>query len=464
MYRYIKLTITIKSIFSLVVTGICLVFCNALPAQRTAHLRVGVFEADVTPPIGSPVAYAMTRSIVDPLSARGMVIFIDDQKPVVFCAVDWIGISNEGDDVWRKKLAEAAHTTIDRVSVHSLHQHDGVACDFTMEKIVKEYKIEPTQFDNTFQYKAIQNVADAVSAASINPQEVTHIGFGEAKVEKVASNRRILGKNGKVEMIRWSSGNDSATMAAPEGLVDPWLKCMSLWNNEKPIAVITYYATHPQSYYGKGDVTCETVGIARNRREMSLGGLPHIHFNGAGGNITTGKYNDGSEASRQALAKRLETAMQQAWEQTKKTATPENIAWKSISVPLPLGKNIVEEKLRSTLSSEKSSWQEKISAAEKLAWYQRSKEGVKINISSLRLGKLWLLNLPGELFVEYQLAAQRMKPGEKVCTAAYEELGPGYIGTSIAYTQGGYETSDLNSGVAPEVEKVLLNAIKTVLK
>jgi len=463
MYRHIKVTVTIKSIFSLVATGICIIFCNALPAQRTAHLRVGVFEADVTPPIGSPVAYAMTRSIVDPLSARGMVIFIDDQKPVVLCAVDWIGISNEGDDVWRKKLAEAANTTIDRVSVHALHQHDGVVCDFTMEKIVEEYKIVPTQFDDTFLYKAIQNVADAVSAASINPKEVTHIGFGEAKVEKVASNRRILGKNGKVEMIRWSSGNDSATMAAPEGLVDPWLKCMSLWNNEQPIAVITYYATHPQSYYGKGDVTCETVGIARNRREKSLG-LPHIHFNGAGGNITTGKYNDGTETSRQALAKRLETAMQQAWDQTQKTATPKNIAWKTTSVTLPLGKNVVEEKLRSTLSNEKSSWQEKISAAEKLAWYHRSKEGVKINVSSLRLGKLWLLNLPGEIFVEYQLAAQQMKPGEEVCTAAYEELGPGYIGTAVSYTQGGYETSDLNSGVAPESEKILLDAIKKVLK
>jgi hypothetical protein len=464
MYKHITITIKIKSIFSLIVIGICLIFCNALPAQRAAHLRVGVFEADVTPPIGSPVAYAMTRSVRDPLSARGMVIFIDDQKPVVLCAVDWIGISNEGDDVWRKKLAEAAHTTIDRVSVHVLHQHDGVVCDFTMEKIVKEYRIEPTQFDDTFLYKAIQNVADAVGAASMNSQEVTHVGFGESKVEKVASNRRILGNNGKVSLIRWSSKNDSVTIAAPEGLVDPWLKCVSLWSNEKPIAVITYYATHPQSYYGQGDVTCEFIGIARNKREKSLGGLPHIHFNGAGGNITAGKYNDGTEASRQILAKRVETAMQQAWEQTQKTATPENIAWKSTSVTLPLGKNIVEEKLRSTLSDEKSSWSEKISAAEKLAWYQRSKEGIKINVSSLRIGKVWMLNLPGELFVEYQLAAQHMKQGEEVCTAAYEELGPGYIGTAISYTQGGYETSDLNSGVAPESEKVLLEAIKKVLK
>lgn len=458
------ITVKNKSIYSLVVIGLCLFFCNTLPAQRTSHLKVGVFEADVTPPIGSPVAYAMTRSIVDPLSARGMVIFIDDQKPVVLCAVDWIGICNEGHDVWKKKLAEAAQTTIDRVSVHVLHQHDGVNCDFTMEKIMNEYEIKPPEFDTAFLYKAIQNVADAVVVAFKNPQEVTHIGFGEAKVEKVASNRRILGNDGKIAMIRWSSGNDSATMAAPEGLVDPWLKCVSLWNNEKPITVITYYATHPQSYYGKGDVTCEFIGIARNNREKALDGIPHIHFNGAGGNITSGKYNDGSDATRYILAKRVETAMQQAWEQTKKTAVTKNISWKSTQVTLPLGKNIVEEKLRSTLSNEKSSWQEKISAAEKLAWYQRSKEGVKIEVSALRLGEIWLLNLPGELFVEYQLAAQKMKPGEEVCTAAYEDLGPGYIGTAIAYTQGGYETSDLNSGVAPEVETVLLDAIKKVLK
>src|SRR5678815_5005522 len=157
MYNYMKRAVTIKSIFSLIIIGIGLTFCKALPAQTGGNVRVGVFEADVTPPIGSPVAYAMARSIVDPLSARGMVIFIDDQKPIVLCAVDWIGISNEGDDVWRKKLAEAAHTTIDRVSVHALHQHDGVVCDFTMEKIVNEYKIEPTQFDDTFLYKAIQN-------------------------------------------------------------------------------------------------------------------------------------------------------------------------------------------------------------------------------------------------------------------------------------------------------------------
>lgn len=435
-----------------------------VPASFAQQLRVGVFNADVTPPIGSPVAYAVARSITDPLSARGVVILSGD-KPVVLCAVDWIGIANEGLEIWQKKLAEAANTTVDRVSVHSLHQHDGVHCDFTMARILEQYGMGGIYFDTAFLQSAIQHVADAVRIAAKSAQPVTHIGFGQAKVEKVASNRRILGKDGKVEIIRWSSTTDSAAIAAPEGLIDPWLKCVSFWNNLQPIAVMTYYTTHPQSYYGKGDVTCEFIGIARNAREKILNGLPHIHFNGASGNITAGKYNDGSEANRPVLANRIETAMREAWEQTKKTpVTGNRFAWKSLSVKLPLNKNLIEKNMRATLSDEKASVPEKMAAAEKLAWYERSAAGQTVNVSSLRLGKIWLLNLPGESFVEYQLAAQAMKPGEQVCTAAYEEYGPGYIGTKISYSQGGYETSNLVSGVSPGTEAILLKAIKKVLR
>jgi hypothetical protein len=85
-----------------------------------------------------------------------------------------------------------------------------------------------------------------------------------------------------------------------------------------------------------------------------------------------------------------------------------------------------------------------------------------VQVSSLRLGNTWLLNIPGEAFVEYQLAAKALRPMDHVCTAAYEEYGPVYIGTKIAYSQGGYEVTD--SFVAPEVEGVLMNAIKAVLK
>jgi hypothetical protein len=47
--------------------------------------------------------------------------------------------------------------------------------------------------------------------------------------------------------------------------------------------------------------------------------------------------------------------------------------------------------------------------------------------------------------------------------AAYGDYAPWYIGTAIAYEQGGYETEPRSSNVAPAVEPVLMNAIRKLL-
>ena len=71
--------------------------------------------------------------------------------------------------------------------------------------------------------------------------------------------------------------------------------------------------------------------------------------------------------------------------------------------------------------------------------------------------------MPGELFVEYQLAAQDLRRDAFVCMAAYTDCGPGYIGTAVSYTQGGYETGIRVAHVGPEVEAVLMHAMHQLL-
>jgi hypothetical protein len=456
----IKFKLNSIRIILLLISGILTVTgCHKTPNQ----IKVGVFELDATPPIGSPVAYAYARSIEDSLKAKGIVI-LSDEAPVVLCSVDWIGIANEGQDAWRESLAEAAGTTPDRVSVHTVHQHDGVSCDFTTEAILDEYGLGGWKSDTLFLRQTIRSAAMAVKQAKQHASPVTHLGFGEAVVEKVASNRRIIGEDGKVKITRWSRTTDTAAIAAPEGLIDPWLKCVSFWDEDQPVAVLYYYATHPMSYYGQGDVSSDFPGIARDRRENLLG-VPNIYFSGAGGNITAGKYNDGSPENRPALAKRMEKAMQEAWENTEKIPLVQaDFDWNNTEVTLPLADYLVEEELLARLTDQHSDSTTKLVAADHLAWLQRTNQGHKVNVSSARFVDVWLLSLPGETFIEYQLAAQEMKPGEHVCTAAYEEYGPGYVCTGIAYGQGGYESSERASCVSPEVEQVLLAAITNVLK
>jgi hypothetical protein len=105
-----------------------------------------------------------------------------------------------------------------------------------------------------------------------------------------------------------------------------------------------------------------------------------------------------------------------------------------------------------------------LGSAMQLAWLRRCQAGHRIEVSELRLGDVSLLHLPGELFVEYQLAAKAVRPDRRVALAAYGDYGPGYIGTTRSYAEGGYETEPRSSFVAPEVEPVLMNAIERLLK
>jgi len=444
---------------SLIVAAIA---CSALPAAGEEPVRIATFNVSATPPLGSPVAYAPARKIEDPLSARGLVLLTKD-KPIVLCAVDWIGIGNGGQDVWREKLAQAAGTTVDRVTVHALHQHDGPRCDFTAEQLLADRNLGGKSFDAPFARETIERTAQAIRAALKNSTPVTHLGVGSAKVEKVASNRRILGPDNKVKIIRYSKSTNPEAIAAPEGVIDPYIRLVSFWDRDKPLAVLSYYATHPQSYYGKGDVTAEFVGLARAQREKDLPGVAYIHFNGAGGNVAAGKYNDGSEKMRPILAERLATGMKQAWEATvKMPVAAADVSWRVTPVKLPAAEHLNVDKLRTTLDDTQAEYKDRLAAASKLAWLQRS--GRAIDLSCLRLGSVYILHMPGELFVEYQLAAQKLRPKDTVCMAAYGDYGPGYIGTEVAYSQGGYETSPGASLVAPSVERVLMKAIEELLK
>ena len=107
-----------------------IVFLFAVPKAPEEQLRVAVFDIDVTPPVGSAMAYTTVEKIPElSLRCRGVVI-LGSGDPIVLCAIDWIGVANEGYDAFRDSLAEAAGTTKDRVTLHALHQHDAPGCDF----------------------------------------------------------------------------------------------------------------------------------------------------------------------------------------------------------------------------------------------------------------------------------------------------------------------------------------------
>ncbi len=199
--------------------------------------------------------------------------------------------------------------------------------------------------------------------------------MGEARVERVASNRRILGPDGKVRDTRWTATTDPKVRAEPEGVIDPVVSLVSFWNGEQPVAVLSYYATHPQSYYRTGIPNPDFPGIARFLRQLVVPAALHVHFDGAGGNIGAGKYNDGSPTNRLVLAERVADGMRRAWESTKRQPiSASEVKWQVEPVALPPAKHLSLEKFETQLAAKDKDFAAQGSAS-RLAWLRRCRDG-----------------------------------------------------------------------------------------
>lgn len=442
----------------------CMLLFGTAQHVSGQSLEIATFDVDATPPLGFPMAYDPVKRLDElTLRCRGIVLRGAEQ-PIVLCAIDWIGVANEGHDAFRNELAKAAGTIPNRVAVHALHQHDAPGCDFTAERLIRELGVQGySRFEGDFHREVIQRTADAIRKALPVAKKVTHYGFGKAIVKEVASNRRVEKRaDGTVGRMRGSACKIEELTAMPEGLIDPEVSLLSFWDGEQPIAILSSYACHPQSYYRLGIPSPDFPGIARFIRGQDLNSALHVHFNGAGGNIAAGKYNNGAQPNRMILATRLSKGMREAFEGTKRyPLRPEDIHWGSEPVKLPPAPHLIESELVAKLKAVPPRGY--ISLADQLAWLMRVQSGHAIDITCLKVGNTRMLHLPGELFVEYQLAAKSMRSDLNVMMAAYGDYGPGYIGTAAAYPEGGYETALTSSSVAPEVEPILMNAMRKLL-
>lgn len=433
------------------------------PGPAREGLRVAVFECDATPPPGHPACggwIAPLGEVEAPLLLKGIVL-ADSRTRYVVAAIDWCRLHNGAYDLFRRKMADAAGVPETQVVVHCIHAHDAPLADTEAQRLLDRAPSAPPHLDLRFMDEVTDRAAAAVRAAVPRLRPFTHVGAGQAKVEKFASTRRVF-IEGRV-LVRFSAAKDLAIRDAPEGKIDPWLRTVTLFEGDRPILRMHYYASHLHNNYGDGKADPDVAGLARAALEKEEG-IPHLYFSGCGGDVTVGKYNVGpaAEVHRQ-LAQRLVAGMKGAIAATERTPVSE-IGWKTVEVLLPLREDggFAEETLRRQLGDAAERPERRLKAALALAWRERVKTRPGIDASRLRLGPVTILHLPGEAFVEFQLYAQSVLPHGFVAVAANGEGGPGYLCTDTAFSEGGYEPT--MSMVGPPTEAHLKEAIRELLR
>jgi len=424
---------------------------------------LSLFTEDVTPPIGNPLFNAVrARAIVNPLQAHGLVLS-GAGKPIVLVAVDWCEIRNESYERWRSVLAQAAHSDKEWVLVSCVHQHDAPYSDVVAQQLLKANRVSEILCDPEFDEQTIQRVATALRESLKNPHRITHVGTGRGKVENVASNRRYVTADGKVSFERVSAEHDPVVRNMPIGLIDPLLKTISFWNGHEPVAAISCYSTHPMTFYGQGDVSCDFPGLARAQRQRELPSVAQIYCSGCSGDTMAGKFNGGSPQNRPILAERLRKGMLAAWDSTQRLPL-NKIDFRCVQMKLKprQGPGFSLEDFRRILADPAQKRLARFEAALGLSWRQRTDSGHHIDVPVIDFGAVQIILLPAETFVQYQLWAQAMRPDSFVMAVGYGECAPGYIPTAQAASEG---YNDHYSWVAfPECEATMREAMKIGLR
>ena len=377
-------------------------------------LQVATFESDVTIPLGERLYSQPLVAVDQPLQAKGIVLD-DGGKRYVLCTIDWCTIRNATHLLFRTKLAEAVGTDVAQVAVQCVHQHTAPSYDGAAQELFNKQKEAVRIRDLEFLAKCTDRLAVAARQSLERLEPFDSIGTSQAKVDRVASNRRIPTDDGKVRW-RGSACGNAELRAAPEGIIDPYLKTITLARSGKPLVRLHYYATHPQSRYGEGRAGIDTAGMARQRLEAKEG-VFQIYFTGCSGDVAMGKYNDRSLQARKELTDRLYAGMEASAATAKLTPA----------------------KCQAILEDTTAKPNDRLWAASRMLCAERLKR--PIDLTALKIGDVYILHLPGEPMIEFQLYAQRQKPDAFVAVAGYGLGSPGYICTEKSFAEGAYEPS-----------------------
>ncbi|HTL52010.1 MAG TPA: hypothetical protein VL860_05470 [Planctomycetota bacterium] len=407
-------------------------------------MRLIPFTVDITPPVGHPLAYGLNDKVDTPIYLRGL-IFDDRGRRVVLAAAEIIGFYGGSYYQWRQAIARATRTPVAQVLLHVVHQHDSLMPPSPeLSRMMRKYPDTEPGEANVWAgmlAKVVSTLTKAVRSGRW--QKVEGVGSAEKRLSGLAANRRLLGPNGKVRVMRWSMTTNPELQKEPVGRIDPLLRSIGFFGARgRLLATLHFYATHPMGAYGRRMVSSDVPGVALKHLRAASPGATHIYLTGCGADVTFGKYTTADKKRNlRVLGGRLGAGLVANTLALRPTAKPA-LGVKHVPLALPIDgkrnslKNVAK-KLAEAKTREAALW-----PAAKWEVVKHWKKWSTTTLTRLDLsGETHILSLPAETAVEMQLFAQAQVPDRFLACAAYGNLCYQYLCSQAMFDEGGYEPS-----------------------
>jgi neutral ceramidase len=451
------------------------IFLAASPcAVSSEPLQVGVAVVDITPLPGYRMSGYFSERLNtgtrDPLLAKAIVLKQGDTTAALV-SCDLVGLALDVSNRARRAVEQLAGIPAANISIFATHSHTGplyfgaLRQHFHNNAMAREGRDPHEVVD--YSTELIGRLVRAILAAQKDLRAVT-LKAGDALEKRLSFNRRFHMKDGTV---RFNPGHLNPNVVRAAGPIDSEVGLISFTavDASKPTAALVVFALHLDTV-GGSLYSADFPRYVQDALRQTYG-KEFLSVFGAGtcGDINhvdvTRKAPDGRRRTDQIGTMLAETVAQEL--PALEAVEGPSLAVKHALVNAPLQTFSPERVAHARLTIERVDdrgvpFLDRVEAYKIMALELRGGETIPLEVHAFRLsGKVAIVTLPGEVFVELGMAIKQASPFETTIVIELANDAPGYIPTRKAFAEGSYET--VNSRVVPGSGEALVKVAVQLL-
>ena len=425
-------------------------------------LKAGFARLDITPPLGCPVdGYfnkRVARKILDPLYLNAIALN-DGERTLIMIAADVEGLDAVDARALKEIITDRTGVPSEYIVLSALHQHTS----FMLRH--KETGHLPSAYAEVLYAK----FGDAAEIAVEDMSDTVVYSAEKETEEPIAFVRRYFLDNG--QSVTNPSPNQISHIASRCAEADNTVRLLRFKREGKNDIALVNFSTHPDVIHGE-NISADWPGFVRRFVESDRSDVSCLFFNGAEGDSNHIDFikgrKDGYEHSRH-MGRVIANAVKDMWDNMdehkdgklfaemktiyNKSNTDGEDRYEECREHL---KAYAEKRPGVTFTLESVAFARRVvEIREKLTVYR------PLYVTVAGIGDVAIVGFSGEPFAEYGAAAREAAKGRFTLTFGLTNGHQGYLPSSEAFAQGGYESKA--SRFTPTLEAEAISAAKEML-
>ncbi len=442
-------------------------------------MKTGFSKICINPPYGAPIVgyyeERLTKGMLDDIFVRS-VAFDDGEQKAVVIAIDICLISSEYYDRMKTAISDACEIDKDAIFITCSHTHTG--------PLVGKDIAGDTTSDPAYDAFLINCVRDSAIYALADLKETT-IESAEGQAKNISFCRRYRMKDGSVATNPGVNNKDiDHALATPNETV----KLVKLVRDGGNDIFMVNFGTHPDSV-GGDYISADYMGFVCDIVERAVPNTNCIFLLGAQGDVnhvnvapTKGEsaiseidFDSVPRSIRHAehMGRVIAGAVLSVCSITEKLDDGK-IAFASKRVDLPANQEndrldearhiwaLHEAGRDDELPFKEMALTTAVAEAKRIISLENGPDSFPYYLSALKVGSLAFAGIGGEPFTEIGNRICAASPFAATVLCALTNTYGGYVPTTVAYSEGGYEAR--SSQFAPGSDDIVVNGMNELLK